>query len=140
VEGVNEVDDRVEISRRRADFEADPEAFRAEYAEEQATLRDDIAAARERLDEVELGDDIARLIAGMNIELDVDGHRGDITLRRAARTLAAYEAADEVTPRTVRRVAPMALEHRLQRLPFEEEEQDVLSVFHDVRRELGLED
>ncbi|NHX37481.1 MULTISPECIES: ATP-binding protein [Halolamina] len=140
VEGVNEVDDRVEISRRRAEFEADPEAFRAEYAEEQAALRNDIATARERLDEVELDDDIARLIAGMNIELDVDGHRGDITLRRAARTLAAYEGADEVTPRTVRRVARMALEHRLQRLPFEEEEQDVLSVFHDVRRELGLED
>ncbi|RAW46300.1 magnesium chelatase [Halorubrum sp. 48-1-W] len=140
VEGVNEVDDRVEISRRRADFEADPEAFRAEYAEEQATLRDDIVAARERLDEVELGDEIARLIAGMNIELDVDGHRGDITLRRVARTLAAYEGADEVTPRTVRRVARMALEHRLQRLPFEEEEQDVLSTFHDVRRDLGLED
>jgi len=34
----------------------------------------------------------------------------------------------------------MALEHRLQRLPFEEEEQDVLSVYHDVRREVGLED
>jgi Mg-chelatase subunit ChlI len=140
VEGVTEVDDRVEISRRRAAFEADPDAFRAEYADEQAALREEIAAARERLDEVELGDDIARLIAGMNIELDVDGHRGDITLRRAARTLAAFEDEDEVTTRTVRRVARMALEHRLQRLPFEEEEQDVMSAFHDVRRDLGLED
>ena len=140
VEGVTEVDDRVEISRRRAAFEADPDAFRAEYEDEQAALRADIAAARERLDDVELGDDIARLIAGMNIELDVDGHRGDITLRRAARTLAAFEGDDEVTARTVRRVARMALEHRLQRLPFEEEEQDVTSAFHDVRRELGLED
>ncbi|WP_255246158.1 ATP-binding protein [Halolamina sp. CBA1230] len=140
VEGVTEVDDRVEISRRRAAFEANPEAFRAEYADEQAALREDIAAARTRLDGVALGDDVARLIAGMNIELDVDGHRGDITLRRAARTLAAFEGDDEVTARTVRRVARMALEHRLQRLPFEEEEQDVMGVFHDVRRELGLED
>ena len=140
VEGVTEVDDRVEISRRRAAFEADPEAFRANYADEQGALRDDIVTARERLDGVELGDEIARLIAGMNIELDVDGHRGDITLRRAARTLAAFEGEEAVTARTVRRVARMALEHRLQRLPFEEEEQDVLSVFHDVRRELGLED
>jgi len=140
VAGVNEVDDRVEISQRRASFEADPEAFRAEYEDDQAALKDDIVAARERLPDVELGDDVARLIAGMNIELDVDGHRGDITLRRAARTLTAFEGDDEVTARTVRRVARMALEHRLQRLPFEEEEQDVLSVFHDVRRDLGLED
>ncbi|MFD1600177.1 ATP-binding protein [Halobellus rarus] len=140
VEGVSEVDDRVEITRRRAAFEADPDAFRAAYEEAQAALREDIVAGRERLPRVELGDDVARLIAGMNIELDVDGHRGDITLRRAARTLAALEGDDEVTARTVRRVARMALDHRLQRLPFEEEEQDVMSVFHDVRRELGLED
>jgi len=140
VEGVTEVDNRVEISRRRAAFEADPDAFRTEYADEQATLREDIVAARERLDDVVLDDTIARLIAGMNIELDVDGHRGDITLRRAARTLAAFEGEDEVTARTVRHVARMALEHRLQRLPFEEEDQDVMSVFHDVRRELDLED
>ncbi|WP_144926821.1 ATP-binding protein [Halorubrum salsamenti] len=140
VEGVNEVDDRVEISQRRAAFEADPDAFRAEYASDQATLRSEIVEAREHLDGVDLGDDIAELIAGMNIELDVDGHRGDITLRRVARTLAAFEGDDEVSARTVRRVARMALEHRLQRLPFEEEEQDVLSTFHDVRRDLGLED
>jgi Mg-chelatase subunit ChlI len=140
VEGVNEVDDRVEISQRRAAFDAGPDAFRAEYASAQSDLRDDIVAARERLPDVELDDDVARLVAGMNIELDVDGHRGDITLRRAARTLAALESDSTVSARTVRRVARMALEHRLQRLPFEEEDQDVLSVFHDVRRELGLED
>ncbi|WP_232701946.1 ATP-binding protein [Halobacterium wangiae] len=140
VEGVNEVDDRVEISQRRATFEADPDAFRAEYAAAQADLRDDIVGARERLPAVELGDDVARLVAGMNIELDVDGHRGDITLRRAARTLAAFESEPAVSARTVRRVARMALNHRLQRLPFEEEEKDVMSAFHDVRRELGLED
>jgi Mg-chelatase subunit ChlI len=140
VEGVNEVDDRVEISQRRAAFDAGPDAFRAEYASAQSVLSDDIVAARERLPDVELDDDGARLVAGMNIELDVDGHRGDITLRRAARTLAALESESTVSARTVRRVARMALEHRLQRLPFEEEDQDVLSVFHDVRRELGLED
>jgi Mg-chelatase subunit ChlI len=140
VAGVSEVDDRVEISRRRAAFDSDPEAFRAEYQPAQAELRADIVAATECLPEVTLGDDVARLIAGVNIELDVDGHRGDITLRRAARTLAAYEGETDVSVRTVRRVARMALEHRLQRLPFEEEEQDVMSAFHDVRRELGLED
>jgi len=140
VAGVGEVDDRVEISQRRAAFEADPEAFREAYAGAQAELREDIVAARERLPDVELGEKIPELVAGMNIELDVDGHRGDITLRRAARTLAALEDESTVTARTVRRVARMALDHRLQRLPFEEEDQDVLSVFHDVRRDLGLED
>ncbi|RLM53958.1 magnesium chelatase [Halobellus sp. Atlit-31R] len=140
VAGVSEVDERVEISQRRAAFDADPDAFRAEYASAQAALRDDILTAEDRLSAVTLGDDVARLIAGLNIELDVDGHRGDITLRRAARTLAAFEGDAEASARTVRRVARMALEHRLQRLPFEEEEQDVMTAFHEIKRELGLED
>ncbi|MFD1564567.1 magnesium chelatase ATPase subunit I [Haloarchaeobius amylolyticus] len=140
VEGVSEVDDRVEISTRRAAFDDDPDAFAATYADEQQHLRERIVEARARLEAVTLPDDIARLIAGMNIELEVDGHRGDITLRRAARTLAAFEGADAVTARTVRRVARLALNHRLKRLPFEEEEADVMSAFHDVRDRLDLED
>jgi Mg-chelatase subunit ChlI len=140
VEGVSEVDDRVEISRRRAAFDADPAAFRAEYAADQRRLRERVVAARERLDDVDLPREIARLVAGMNIRLEIDGHRGDITLRRAARTLAALEDEERVTARTVRHVARPSLDHRLKRLPFEEEEEDVMGAFHDVRRELGLED
>jgi magnesium chelatase subunit I len=140
VEGVSEVDDRVEISQRRAAFDADPAAFRAEYADDQTALRERIETARERVDTVDIPDDIARLIADINIRLDIDGHRGDITLRRAARTLGAFEEETEVTAQTVRNVAPMSLEHRLKRLPFEEEETDVLSTFHEVRKELGLRD
>ena len=140
VEGVSEVDDRVEISTRRAAFDDDPDAFAATYADEQHHLRAQIDDARGRLEAVTLPDDTAELIAGMNIELEVDGHRGDITLRRAARTLAAFEDEPLVTVRTVRRVARMALNHRLKRLPFEEEDADVMSSFHDVRERLGLEE
>ena len=140
VEGVSEVNERVEISQRRAAFDADLEAFRAAYVDEQDELRERIEIGQSRLKDVELPDEIARLIAGMNIRLDIDGHRGDLTLRRAGRTLAAFENRDEVTPRVVRRVAPMSLDHRLKRLPFEEDEKDVLGAFHEVRKDLGLED
>jgi Mg-chelatase subunit ChlI len=140
VEGVSEVDDRVEISQRRAAFDADPAGFRAAYADDQAALRERIAAARDRLDDVSIPDDVARLIADLNIRLDIDGHRGDLTLRRAARTLAAFEGDTEVTPRTVRQVARMALDHRLKRLPFEDDEADVLPTFHEVREEMELDE
>jgi Mg-chelatase subunit ChlI len=140
VEGVSEVDERVEISRRRAAFDEDPVAFRETYAADQAGLRERIVAARDRLGAVDLPEEVARLVAGMNIQLEIDGHRGDITLRRAARTLAALEGDDEVTARTVRQVARMSLDHRLKRLPFEEEEKDVMGAFHDVRKDLGLVD
>jgi Mg-chelatase subunit ChlI len=140
VEGVSEVDDRVEIRQRRAAFDSDPAAFQAQYADKQATLREQVTAAQNRVGSVELPGDIARLIANLNIELDINGHRGDITVRRAAQTLQAFERETEVTARTVRRVAEMSLDHRLQRLPFEETEDDVLSTFHEVKTDLNLEE
>lgn len=45
-----------------------------------------------------------------------------------------------VTRRIVERVTRTALENRLKRLPFEGDETDPLTAFHDVRTELGLED
>ena len=60
------------------------------------------------------------LIALINIELDVDGHRGDIVMRRAAQTYAAFLAETEVTAEHVYTIAPMALAHRLKRLPLQQ--------------------
>jgi Mg-chelatase subunit ChlI len=140
VAGITEVDERTEITDRRAAFEADPAGFREQYADEQRDLREQITSARQVLSGTTIPDPVTELIADVNIRLDVDGHRGDITLRRAARTLAAFKGETEVTTPVVRRVARMALEHRLKRLPFEEEERDVLSVFHEAREERGLED
>src|SRR5256714_6765375 len=51
--------------------------------------------------------------------LGVDGHRGEITIARAARALAAFEGRREVSAEDVRRVAPMSLRHRLRRDPLE---------------------
>src|SRR2546423_1096825 len=51
--------------------------------------------------------------------LGVDGHRGEITIARAARALAAFEGRREISAEDVRRVAPMSLRHRLRRDPLE---------------------
>jgi magnesium chelatase subunit I len=49
-----------------------------------------------------------------------DGLRGELTLMRAARALAALDAAPVVAEAHIRRVAPMALRHRLRRNPLDE--------------------
>ncbi|MDQ1613173.1 MAG: magnesium chelatase subunit, partial [Pyrinomonadaceae bacterium] len=59
-------------------------------------------------------------VAELCMRLGVDGHRGELTIARAARALAAFESRKEVMPQDVRRVAAMALRHRLRRDPLEQ--------------------
>jgi magnesium chelatase subunit I len=49
------------------------------------------------------------------MKLGTDGLRGELTLIRAARALAALEGDDAVGDDHIRRVAPPALRHRLRR-------------------------
>jgi magnesium chelatase subunit D len=63
-----------------------------------------------------------RQIAGLCSELKIDGHRGELTIMRAARALAAFEGRKKTGEEDVERVATMALRHRLRRDPLEEGE------------------
>ena len=44
--------------------------------------------------------------------LDIDGIRGDITVNRAARALAAFEGHDKVELSDIHRVLGLCLNHR----------------------------
>ncbi|MGD0245647.1 MAG: AAA family ATPase [Streptosporangiaceae bacterium] len=76
------------------------------------TRRYDLAAARGRLPDIGVPDEIYRLAGTIAAEFELEGHRGELVMLRAARALAAIESAGEVMPRHVAEVAPMALAHR----------------------------
>jgi magnesium chelatase subunit I len=52
--------------------------------------------------------------------LGTDGLRGELTLMRAARALAALEGDRVVGDAHLRRIAPPALRHRLRRNPLDD--------------------
>ena len=54
------------------------------------------------------------------MRLGTDGLRGELTLIRAARALASLDGDREVDDRHLRRMAPLALNHRLRRDPLDE--------------------
>ena len=120
VRASRDVDDRVEVMRRRLAFEADPAAFAAEYAAADAEQARRIAAARDRLPDVVLPDAELRRIAAVCAAFDVDGMRADLVIARAARAHAAWRGADAVTEDDVRVAAALALPHRKRRDPFDE--------------------
>lgn len=134
ITSIQDIPQRVEIVERRERYEADPLAFLAEYATAEQELRTRIARAAETEQRISVPRNIAELIARINIELDVDGHRGDIVMRRAAQTYAAYLAADEVTSEHVYTIAPMALAHRLKRLPLQHVPRTVSEALSAIRK------
>jgi magnesium chelatase subunit I len=114
-----EVAERVEIVRRRMAYDADPAAFTARWATEQQRLRRRIRAAMRRHPAVVLGDDALHAAAQLCVTLEIDGHRGELTLCRAATALAAYEGHERAGPAEIGRVARLALHHRLRKDPLE---------------------
>lgn len=120
VRGIAEPGDRVAVVRRLEAFEADPEEFARQYDEAEQALGRKLAAARERVGRVRISDEGLTDIARLAIALDVDGHRADLVMMRAAKGLAALEAREEVTREDLRRAAELALPHRMRRRPFEE--------------------
>ncbi|WP_126663017.1 VWA domain-containing protein [Haloterrigena salifodinae] len=125
VEGCREIDQRVEVIDRALEADAgngadDTDPW-AEYADKTETLRADLAAARDRLDEVSLPDDFKAEIADLCLEAGVDGHRGDVATARAAMTIAALEGRTTVIESDVYEAASYTLPHRLRSTPFEDE-------------------
>ena len=116
---ITDLDQRVEIVERRERFDDDPAAFEAEFAAAENQLRKQITQAKKLLARIEVDRRLLMSIAELCVSLKVDGHRGELTIARAARALAAFEGRTRANADGVERVAVMSLRHRLRRDPFE---------------------
>jgi magnesium chelatase subunit I len=133
-----ELQTRVEVVRRRDAFERDPRGFLANWADREAGEAIRIREGRDRVGSVEVPDAILNTVAKLCMTLGTDGLRGELTVIRAARALAALDGDVEVDEGHVRRVAAMALRHRLRRDPLDESGSTV-RVERAVEEVLGAE-
>jgi len=120
VRSPTDIEERIEVIRRRDAFESDKAAFLAHWQAQDAVIRDQILAGRTLLQEMQTGDDVLRSAATLCLALGSDGLRGELTLLRTARALAAYQGDRMVTREHLRAIAPSALSHRLRRDPLDE--------------------
>ncbi len=116
---ITDLEQRVEIVVKRERFDDDPLAFQAARSSEQDKLRRRLTRAKKLLTDVEIDHQLLMLIAQLCCSLRVDGHRGELTIVRAGRALAAFEGRAKVSSEDVERVAVMSLRHRLRREPLE---------------------
>lgn len=116
---ITDLDQRVEIVERREQYERDPVSFQTCFKADQDRMRKRLTRAKKLCAQVEINRDILLRVAALCVALEIDGHRGELTIARAARSLAAFEGRTAASVDDVKRVAVMSLRHRLRKDPLE---------------------
>ncbi|MFA1819477.1 ATP-binding protein [Virgibacillus oceani] len=120
IESEKKVEERMEVIRRRLNFEANQEAFEKRYEQDQWELKEQIQWAQKLLPTVEIDDVLIGAVADLSIELGIESHRADITVITAAQTLAAWKQRTMVQLEDIYEAAELALPHRLLEDPMKE--------------------
>jgi len=79
-------------------------------------------------------------IAALTSSLQVDGHRADLVILKAARAHAAFEGRTTINQRDIALAAELALPHRLRRGPFQQVEvnlEDLQARIQQVQTQVG---
>jgi len=140
VESVREPESRVEIVRRRRDFEEDPGEFERFWADSERQVSALLKSARLHLRATSTPDEVLYSIANLALTAGVEGHRADQVMARAAAALAAMDGRNETSLADVGRVAPLVLAHRMRRTLFDEPRLDSTALAALVTRALGMSD
>ncbi len=114
------IEDRISVIERRDSFERNRKRFINKWKPEDKKIREGILKARNNLKSIKTAKKILRDCADLCLTLGADGLRGELTLLRAGRALAAYEGITSLERAHLKAIAPLALSHRLRRDPLDE--------------------
>lgn len=115
-----DIEQRIEVLKRRDAYDNNHAAFMLRWQAEDGTIRDQILRARKTLRQLKTGDAILRDVAELCVALGSDGLRGELALLKAARAYAAFRDDTALSRTHIRKVAPLALRHRLRRDPLDD--------------------
>jgi Mg-chelatase subunit ChlI len=122
INSIRDARQRVQIMERNLRYELDAEAFYKEWAPKEQELAEKILAARKMVDGIDYTSRDLISIASLTSSLQVDGHRADLVILKAARAQAAYDARKAINELDIAIAAELALPHRIKRGPFHQSE------------------
>ncbi|MBX3035502.1 MAG: ATP-binding protein [Anaerolineales bacterium] len=120
--GIRDARERVTIMERNLSYEKDADAFRNIWLPKEKELSEKIARGRELVDQVTHTSRDLLSIAALTASLNVDGHRADLVILKAARAQAAFEGRTKINDHDIALAAELALPHRIKRTPFNQAE------------------
>jgi len=120
--GIRDARNRVTIMERNLAYEQDAEAFREKWSPKEEELTHQIERGRELVGQVTHTSRDLLSIAALTSSLNVDGHRADLVILKAARAQAAFEGRTKINDHDIALAAELALPHRIKRTPFQQAE------------------
>ncbi len=138
IHGILDARQRVQIMERNLAFEANPEAFRKEWLPREQELSEKIAQARQLVDHVRYTSRDLLVIADLTAKMQVDGHRSDLVILKAARAHAAFEGRKSIIPRDIALAAELALPHRVKAGPFRQSEMGLTQLEEHIEQLKGV--
>ncbi len=120
--GIRDARERVQIMERHLAYESNPERFHQEWLPMEQELSNRIAKARDLVDKVTYTSRNLLAIAALTSSLNVEGHRADLVILKAARAQAAFDYRSVITDRDIALAAELALPHRIRQGPFQKTE------------------
>jgi Mg-chelatase subunit ChlI len=138
IHGILDPRQRVQIMERNLAFESDPEVFRQKWLSKEQELSAKIAQARKLVDRVRYSTRDLLVIADLTAKMQVDGHRADLVILKAARAHAAFEGREEINPRDIALAAELALPHRVKAGPFRQSEIGVTQLEEYIEQLKGV--
>ncbi len=121
VRGIEDPEQRREVVIRRLAYDRDPKGFLEHWRSQDERLGLAISRAQQSVSSVELSSEALKLISQICSHLKIDGHRGDITMAKAAAALVAYNGHTRVREQDVREAAILVLPHRIRRSLMDDE-------------------
>jgi Mg-chelatase subunit ChlI len=122
IHGIRDARERVMIMERNLKYESDSGNFRSEFLPKEEELSHQIERARKLVDQVTYMRRDLLSIAALTASLNVDGHRADLVILKAARAQAAFDGRLAINDRDIALAAELALPHRIKRGPFQQNE------------------
>ncbi|NMC28694.1 MAG: AAA domain-containing protein [Pelolinea sp.] len=140
IHGINSSRERVEIMQRNLAFEQDAEKFRQDWMEKEGELSKKIEDARQIVDSVTYSTRDLLAIANMTASMNVEGHRADLVILKAARAQAAFEGRTRINDFDIGLVAELALLHRMRGGPMQMSEMDADELHDKIEKLVGFKE
>jgi magnesium chelatase subunit D len=142
VKGVTNIENRMEIIKRRMDYENNPREFSLRWKEENNRIEEKIDSAKKIIQDIKIDNGNLSFAVSLAEEGNCAGHRGEIVLIETSKAIAALNQRKFITKKDIEEAASFALPHRLKEAMILETEAEPLddSKIEDRKNDISSDD